>query len=148
MHFFGFFGLAATGAGIFTGSLLLFQKVITHVEFSSNVTLTIATITLLLAGAQILCVGFASEILSRTYYESQKKRIYVSRATRDSDDEDLELGRGVEDAIYADNGNHFENHVNPSQLPAQTRAERPTLMVSAHQPRLVRRIAGNSLARR
>ena len=148
MHFFGFFGLAATGAGIFTGSLLLFQNVIAHAEFASNLTLTIATITLLLAGAQILCVGFASEILSRTYYESQKKRIYVSKATRDSDDEDLELGREVEDAIYADNGNHFENHLNPSPLPAQTRAERPTLMVSAHQPRLVRRIAGNSLARR
>jgi glycosyltransferase involved in cell wall biosynthesis len=148
MHFFGFFGLAVTGAGIFTGSLLLFQKVIARAEFTSNVTLTIATITLLLAGAQILCVGFASEILSRTYYESQKKRIYVSRATRDSNEEDLKVGREVEDAIYADDGDHFENHVNPSPLPAQTRPERPMLMVSAHQPRLVRRIARNSLARR
>ncbi len=100
MHFFGFFGLAATGA------------------------------------------------LSRTYYESQKKHIYVSRATRDSNEEDLKVGREVEDAIYADDGNHFENHVNPSPLPAQTRPERPMLMVSAHQPRLVRRIARNSLARR
>jgi hypothetical protein len=147
MHFFGFFGLAVTGAGVFTGSLLLFQKMIAHVEFSSNITLTIATITLLLAGAQILCVGFASEILSRTYYESQKKRIYVSRVTRDSDEEDLEFGREVEDAIYADNAN-LENHVNPSQSAPQSRAERPMLMVSAHQPRLVRRIARNSLARR
>src|SRR5260370_19004504 len=142
MHFFGFFGLAATGAGIFTGSLLLFQNVMAHAEFASNVTLTIATITLLLAGAQILCVGFASEILSRTYYESQKKHIYVSRATRDSNEEDLKVGREVEDAIYADDGNHFENHVNPSPLPAQTRPERPLRMLSAHQPRLVRRIAG------
>src|SRR6266853_1204678 len=73
MHFFGFFGLAATGAGIFTGSLLLFQKVIPHAEFTSNVTLTIATIALVLAGVQILCLGFVSEMLSRTYYESQKK---------------------------------------------------------------------------
>src|SRR5260370_12320414 len=34
MHFFGFFGLAATGAGLFQWSLLLFQKMIAHVEFS------------------------------------------------------------------------------------------------------------------
>jgi len=148
MHFFGFFGLGAIGAGIFTGSLLLFQKMIAHAEFTSNLTLTIATITLLLAGAQILCVGFASEILSRTYYESQKKSIYVSRATGDANEDDLEFRREVEDAIYADNGNHFENHVNPSPLPTPPRPERPILMVSAHQPRLVRRIARNSLARR
>jgi hypothetical protein len=148
MHFFGFFGLAATGAGICTGFLLLFQKLIAHAEFTSNLTLSIATITLLLAGAQILCVGFASEILSRTYYESQKKPIYVSRATKDSDEEDLEFGREVEDAIYADNANHLENHVNPSQLAPQSHPERPMLMVSAHQPRLVRRVARNGLARR
>src|SRR5258708_3579406 len=85
MHFFGFFGLIATGAGMMTGSLLLFQKAIARTVFTSNATLTFATIALLLAGAQIMCVGLTSEMLSRTYYESQKKPIYVTRATKWSD---------------------------------------------------------------
>src|SRR4029077_4772294 len=82
MHFFGFFGFAATGAGILTGSLLLFQKVIGRAAFISNSILAFATIALILTGLQIVCLGLASEILSRTYYESQKKPIYVTRATR------------------------------------------------------------------
>jgi len=49
MHFFGFIGLAATGAGILTGFLLLFQKVAARAVFASNATLTFATIALLLA---------------------------------------------------------------------------------------------------
>src|SRR5437016_10121301 len=40
MHFFGFFGLLATGAGLMTGSLLLFQKAIARTVFTSNATLT------------------------------------------------------------------------------------------------------------
>jgi len=147
MHFFGFFGLLATGAGIMTGSLLLFQKAIARTVFTSNATLTFATIALLLAGVQIMCVGLTSEILSRTYYESQKKPIYVSRPTTVSD---ADLGLRGEVAgrveIEGDSGNHSENHANPSQLPAQSRRERPMLMVSAHQPTLVRKISRNGLA--
>jgi glycosyltransferase involved in cell wall biosynthesis len=145
MHFFGFFGLAATGAGILTGSLLLFQKVVARAVFTSNATLTFATIALLLAGAQIMCMGFASEISSRTYYESQKKPIYVSRATTVSD-ADLGFRGDMAGRVREDSGNQPENHANPSPLPAQSRRERPMLMVSAHQPRLVRKIPRNRLA--
>jgi glycosyltransferase involved in cell wall biosynthesis len=145
MHFFGFFGLAATGAGIVTGSLVLFQKAIARTVFTSNATLTFATIALLLAGAQILCVGLVSEMLSRTYYESQKKPIYVTRTTRISE-MDLEFRHEVAVRVQLDGGNHSENHANPSQLPAQSRLERPVLMVSAHQPTLVRKISRNGLA--
>ena len=147
MHFFGFFGLIATGAGIMTGSLLLFQKAIARTVFTSNATLTFATIALLLAGVQIMCVGLTSEILSRTYYESQKKPIYVTRTTRSSDvhlEFRHEVAGRVE--IEGDSGNHSENHANPSPLPAQSRRERPILMVSAHQPRLVRKIPRNDWA--
>jgi hypothetical protein len=144
-HFFRSLGFAATGAGVLTGSLLLFQKVSAREVFAANVTLTIATITLLLAGAQILCVGLASEILSRTYYESQNKPIYVSSVTTVSDEE-LAFRREVADRVHAARGNHFEHHAIPSRLPAQSRQERPTLMVSAHQPRVVHKIARNHLA--
>jgi len=37
---------------------------------------------LILAGIQFLCLGLASEILSRTYYESQGKPIYAIKAIR------------------------------------------------------------------
>src|SRR5258706_8604317 len=120
MHFFGFFGLAATGAGILTGSLALFQKAIARTVFTSNATLTFATIALLLAGVQIMCVGLTSEMLSRTYYESQKKPIYVSRATTISE-ADLEFRPEVAGRVEEeDSGNPSKNHANPSQLPAQS----------------------------
>ena len=92
-----------------------------------------------------MCVGLTSEMLSRTYYESQKKPIYVTRTTRSSD---VDLGfRGeVAGRVEEDSGNHSENHANPSPLPAQSRRERPILMVSAHQPRLVRKIPRNDWA--
>jgi hypothetical protein len=41
-----------------------------------------AAIVLVLAGAQLLCLGLTSEVLSRTYYESQKKPIYAAREIR------------------------------------------------------------------
>jgi len=148
MHFFGFFGLAATGAGILTGFLLLFQKVAARAVFVSDVTLTFATIALLLAGVQIMCVGFVSEILSRTYYESQKKPVYVTRPTGMP-----EMGLGskydVAGALGEDTGHESENltnHLtNPSQSPVQSPWERPMLMVSADQPRVVRKIQRNRL---
>jgi len=144
MHFFGFFGLAGTGAGIFTGLLLLFQKVAARAVFTSNATLTFATIALVLGGAQIMCMGFVSEILSRTYYESQKKPVYVTRPTGLP-----EMGLGfkyeVAGALGEDTGHEAENPTNPSQSPAQSPWERPMLMVSADQPRVVRKIQRNRL---
>jgi hypothetical protein len=107
MHFFGFFGLAATGAGILTGSLLLFQKVIARAVLTSNASLTFATIALLLAGVQIMCLGLVSEMLSRTYYESQKKPIYVTRATNMSDVV-LELRQEVAGTFEQDTENNSE----------------------------------------
>jgi hypothetical protein len=40
-----------------------------------------------LTGLQLLCLGLASEILSRTYYESQKKPIYATRQIRSHESE-------------------------------------------------------------
>jgi len=145
MHFFGFFGLAASGAGTLTGSLLLFQKVFAREAFTSNTTLAISTITLLLAGAQILCLGLVSEMLSRTYYESQKKPIYVTREEAVSGEE-LAHGHNPARTLRDDGETHPANRANPFQFPAQPRPESPMLRVSADQPRLVRKAPRNSLA--
>jgi len=78
LHFFGLFGLLATGLGGFSGILLLLQKLILHQQiFASNIALAIAAAVLFVAGVQILCLGLASEMLCRTYYESQQKPIYA-----------------------------------------------------------------------
>jgi glycosyltransferase involved in cell wall biosynthesis len=85
LHFFGLFGLLATGLGGCSGILLLLQKLVLHRQvFASNIALAIAAAVMLVAGVQILCLGLASEMLCRIYYESQQKPIYAitSRKTR------------------------------------------------------------------
>ena len=83
LHFFGFFGLLATGAGTLIGSALVFKKLVLHKEVMlANGPLLFAATVLILAGIQFLCLGLASEILSRTYYESQGKPIYAIKAIR------------------------------------------------------------------
>ncbi len=83
LHFFGFFGLLASGAGTLVGSSLVFKKLVLHEEVMlQNGPLLFAATVLILAGIQLLCLGLASEILSRTYYESQKKPIYATRQIR------------------------------------------------------------------
>ena len=85
LHFFGFFGLTAVGAGFLSLLLALFQTLIAHSQLlASNGSLTFAGIVLIAAGVQIICLGLASEMLARTYYESQKKPIYAIRATKSS----------------------------------------------------------------
>ena len=88
MHFFGFFGLLATGAGTLIDSFLVFKKLVLHQEIMlQNGPLLFAATVLILTGIQLLCLGLASELLSRTYYESQGKPIYVAGEIRNHDAE-------------------------------------------------------------
>jgi glycosyltransferase involved in cell wall biosynthesis len=90
LHFFGAFGLLATAAGSSIGSFLLFKKVVLHGEILlQNGPLMMAAAVLILTGVQLLCLGLASEILSRTYYESQKKPIYATREIRSHEAESI-----------------------------------------------------------
>jgi len=83
LHFFGFFGLTATGTGSLIGLVLAYKKLVLHKEIMfENGPLLFAMTVLILAGIQLLSLGLASEILSRTYYESQGKSIYAIRSIR------------------------------------------------------------------
>src|SRR5262245_11081828 len=83
LHFFGLLGLVAGGAGSFISALLILKKLVLHESvLLQNGPLMIAAAVLMVAGVQRLCLGLACEILSRTYYESQKKPIYAARAIR------------------------------------------------------------------
>jgi glycosyltransferase involved in cell wall biosynthesis len=83
LHFFGFFGLLATGTGTLIGCFLAFRKLVLQKAIMlQNGPLLFAATLLILVGVQILCLGLVAEILSRTYYESQGKPIYAAREIR------------------------------------------------------------------
>jgi len=83
-------------------------------------------------------MGFVSEILSRTYYESQKKPVYVTRPTGMP-----EMGLGskydVAGALGEDTGHESENLDESIAIASAVAVERPMMMVSADQPRVVRK---------
>ena len=90
MHFFGPLGLLATGAGILTGLVLAFDKLVLHKEIMfQHGPLMFGSTLLILVGVQILCLGLVAEILSRTYYESQGKPIYAVRKMRSHDQQSM-----------------------------------------------------------
>jgi len=80
LHFFGRLSLLGVGAGSAIGIFLLYEKVFLHrgimVEHGP---LLFVAMLLFLAGIQFLSVGLIGEMLSHTYYESQKKPIYALR---------------------------------------------------------------------
>jgi glycosyltransferase involved in cell wall biosynthesis len=80
MHFFGTWGLAGTSLG---GLILLFcavEKIITGGDIvQEHGPLMLAGGLLLLAGLMMFCTGLLGEVMIRTYFESQGRRIYAVR---------------------------------------------------------------------
>jgi len=80
MHFFGTWGLAGTSLG---GIILLFcaaKKIITGGDIvQEHGPLMMAGGLLLLAGLMMFCTGLLGEVMIRTYFESQGRRIYAVR---------------------------------------------------------------------
>lgn len=80
MHFFGTLGLAGTSLG---GLILLFcaaDKILTgHDIVLEHGPLMMAGGLLLLAGLMMFSTGLLGEVMIRTYFESQDRRIYAVR---------------------------------------------------------------------
>jgi glycosyltransferase involved in cell wall biosynthesis len=83
MHFFGKWGLAFAGTG---GGLLAFlaaKKIWTGGDIiDQHGPLIILGAISLLTGVILFCTGLLGEVLTRTYYESQGRRIYAVREIR------------------------------------------------------------------
>jgi glycosyltransferase involved in cell wall biosynthesis len=75
MHLFGSMGMASFGIGSMIEFYLLILK--TMGEDIGNRPLFMVGILMILGGVQLITTGFLSEILMRTYYESQNKKPYV-----------------------------------------------------------------------
>jgi glycosyltransferase involved in cell wall biosynthesis len=80
LHFLGFFALLLTGTGATMGSFVVLKKLLFHESLMlQNGSLLFGAALFTLAGLQLFGLGLVSEILSRTYYESQRKPIYTTR---------------------------------------------------------------------
>ncbi len=91
LHFFGLLGLAGTGLGGVIGLDLLYKKlVLGEPILLEHGPLILMAMVLILSGLQFLSIGLVSELVSRTYYESQNKPIYFVAEVRSHREEAIE----------------------------------------------------------
>ncbi len=74
MHLFGGLGFVTFGVGLLISLYLLVEKILGHDIWGRP--LLLLGITMLIGGIQLITFGFIAEILMRTYFESQNKKIY------------------------------------------------------------------------
>jgi glycosyltransferase involved in cell wall biosynthesis len=82
MHFFGQLGLIGVGVGGAILSYLLVYRLLGNEIVIQHGPLMIAGALLFLTGLTMFCTGLLGEILVRTYFESQGRRIYAVREVR------------------------------------------------------------------
>lgn len=82
MHFFGTLGLTGTFFGGMIMLYLFIYKITGHEIVADHGPLMIAGALLLLAGIMMFSTGILGEMLMRTYFESQGRRIYAVREVR------------------------------------------------------------------
>jgi glycosyltransferase involved in cell wall biosynthesis len=78
MHVFGMFGFASMSLGVVLGVYLTIVKLFLDQDIGNRPLLTLAML-LFLGGLQLLSFGLISELLMRTYHESQGRPIYRIR---------------------------------------------------------------------
>jgi len=79
MHFFGTLGLIGTGLGGAILSYLLVKKILGYEIVIEHGPLMLAGGMLLLGGIMMFSTGLIGEMMMRTYFESQDRRIYAVR---------------------------------------------------------------------
>lgn len=82
MHFFGALGLGGTLMGGSIMAYLIIYKLMGHDLVIEHGPLMIAGALLLLGGLMMFSTGILGEMLMRTYFESQGRRIYAVREVR------------------------------------------------------------------
>jgi glycosyltransferase involved in cell wall biosynthesis len=93
MHFFGKLGLAGTGIGGLILSYLLVYKIMGGEIVVQHGPLMIAGTILLLSGIMMFSTGLLGEMMMRTYFESQGRRIYAVREIRTKKEPKVRDGR-------------------------------------------------------
>jgi dolichol-phosphate mannosyltransferase len=78
MHIFGLFGVVSIGLGTLFGSYLVLIKFFLQQDIADRPLLLLAALLVIL-GVQFISIGLIGELVTRTYYETQRKPIYVVR---------------------------------------------------------------------
>jgi glycosyltransferase involved in cell wall biosynthesis len=78
IHLFGGVGMVSGGLGAAMLALAIYERLFNHVPMGNRPVMVLG-VMLVLIGLQFLVFGLLAEVLARTYYESQDKRIYVLR---------------------------------------------------------------------
>jgi hypothetical protein len=80
MHFFGSIGLIGTASGSLMLGYCLVVKLFWQLDiFQEHGPMMIAGALLLLAGLMMFSTGLIGELVMRTYFETQGRRIYAVR---------------------------------------------------------------------
>jgi glycosyltransferase involved in cell wall biosynthesis len=82
MHFFGTLGLVGTGLGGLIMAWLAIHKLVSSHSMMEHGPLLFAAGLLLLGGLMMFSTGLIGEVMIRTYFESQGRRIYAVREIR------------------------------------------------------------------
>ena len=82
MHFFGKWGLAGIGLGSVVLLSMLVKKIGGQDIIAAHGPLLVAGAMLWFAGLMLFSTGLIGEVLMRTYFESQGRRIYAIREAR------------------------------------------------------------------
>lgn len=78
IHVFGTLGLASAALGVLVGLYLTLLKLFLG-ESIGNRPLLLLAVLLVVIGVQLVTMGLLAEMITRTYYESQGKPIYIVR---------------------------------------------------------------------
>ena len=83
MHFFGKWGLVSTGIGAGILAFIGGEKLWTGQDIiQSHGPLMVLGALAMLCGIMLFCTGLLGEVMTRTYFESQGRRIYAVREIR------------------------------------------------------------------
>jgi glycosyltransferase involved in cell wall biosynthesis len=88
IHLFGVVGVASALLGALVLGLITWDRFVGHVPMGNRPLLSLG-VMMVIIGLQFLVFGLLAEVLARTYYESQSKKIYVVRrvfTAREGDD--------------------------------------------------------------
>jgi len=81
MYLFGFAGFTSLLVGFLSGTFALWRKFVEGESFIKNPLLLLSVLTLV-AGVMCIFMGLLAEMITRTFFESQGKAVYLIRATR------------------------------------------------------------------
>lgn len=87
IHLFGTVGMFSGFLGTALLVMMTYQRFFEGVPMGTRPLLSLA-VMLVILGLQFVCFGLLAEVMARTYYESQRKKIYVVRRVIEVGDRD------------------------------------------------------------